>query len=119
MRKALRSNMPLAEVVLWKRLKGRQLKGYKFRRQYSVKNFIVDFYCPEFKLAIEVDGESHYTEYGQFSDRGRQSCIEIFGIHILRFTNREVYENIEGVMLKIEEWIKQKTSPTPPYKGGD
>jgi very-short-patch-repair endonuclease len=54
--------MPLAEIILWSRSKGRQLGGYKFRRQYSVEYFMIDFYCPELKLAIEVDGDSHYTE---------------------------------------------------------
>jgi very-short-patch-repair endonuclease len=53
--------MPLAEIILWGRLKGRQLDGYKFRRQSSVEDFIIDFYCPELKLAVEIDGESHYT----------------------------------------------------------
>jgi very-short-patch-repair endonuclease len=52
--------MPLAEIILWERLKNRQLEGYKFRRQYSVQDFVIDFYCPELKLAVEIDGESHY-----------------------------------------------------------
>ena len=106
--------MPLAEVILWGRLRGRQLGGYKFRRQYSVEHFVIDFYCPELKLAIEVDGDSHYTEGAYLSDRERQIRIESFGIHFLRFTNIEIYENLEGVWLKIMEWIKQTTSPTPP-----
>ena len=118
-RKTLRAKMPLAEVILWSRLKGKQLEGYKFRRQYSVKNFVIDFYCPELKLAIEVDGDSHYTEDTFLSDRERQSLIEDFGIQFLRFTNREIYENLEGVLLKIAGWLKRNTSPTPPCKGGD
>ena len=52
--------MPLAEIILWERLKNRQLEGYKFRRQYNVQDFVIDFYCPELKLAVEIDGESHY-----------------------------------------------------------
>jgi very-short-patch-repair endonuclease len=118
-RKTLRKNLPLAEIILWDRLKGRQLEGYKFRRQYSVEDFVIDFYCPELKLAVEVDGDSHYTEDALLSDRKRQIEIETFGIRFLRFTNREVYENLEGILLKIEERIKQITSPTPPCKGGD
>ena len=111
--------MPLAEIILWDRLKGRQLEGYKFRRQYSVEDFIIDFYCPELKLAAEVDGDSHYTEDAPLSDRKRETKIETFGIRFLRFTNRDIYENVEGVLLKIGERIKQITSPTPPCKGGD
>jgi very-short-patch-repair endonuclease len=118
-RKTLRKNLPLAEIILWDRLKGRQLEGYKFRRQYSVEDFVIDFYCPELKLAVEVDGDSHYTEDALLSDRKRQIEIETFGIRFLRFTNREIYENVEGILLKIEERIKQITSPTPPCKGGD
>jgi very-short-patch-repair endonuclease len=118
-RKTLRKNLPLAEIILWDRLKGRQLEGYKFRRQYSVEDFVIDFYCPELKLAVEVDGDSHYTEDALLSDRKRQIEIETFGIRFLRFTNREIYENVEGILLKIEEQIKQITSPTPPCKGGD
>jgi very-short-patch-repair endonuclease len=114
-RKALRSNMPSAEVILWGRLKGRQLGGYKFRRQYSVENFVVDFYCPELKLAIEVDGDSHYIEDAKLSDRERQIKIETFGIQFLRFTNREIYENLQEVLLGLMERIKQITSPAPPY----
>lgn len=121
--------MPLAEVILWGRLKSRQLGGYKFRRQYGVESFVTDFYCPELKLAIEIDGDSHYASphpllgkegnKGWLSDRERQDRIESFGIRFIRFTNREVYENIEGVLLQIMGRIKEITSPAPPCKGGD
>jgi len=102
--------MPPAEIILWSRLKGRQLEGYKFRRQYSVEHFVIDFYCPELKLAVEIDGDSHYTSphpllgkegnKGRLSDIQRQIQIEAFGIQFLRFTNREVYENLEGHCLR-------------------
>ncbi len=106
--------MPPAEVVLWSRLKGRQLERYKFRRQYSILHFVVDFYCPELKLAIEVDGDSHYTEVAILSDRKRQEQVEDLGIHLLRFNNRDIYENLEEVLSRIAEQIKRITSPTPP-----
>ena len=61
-RKILRSNMPKAELILWSRLKNKRLNEYKFRRQYSVAQFVIDFYCPKLKLAIEVDGDSHFSE---------------------------------------------------------
>jgi very-short-patch-repair endonuclease len=59
-RKALRHSMPNADVILWQHLSRRQMHGYKFRRQYSIDHYVVDFYCPRLKLAIEVDGESHF-----------------------------------------------------------
>lgn len=111
--------MPLAEVILWSRLKGKQLGGYKFRRQYSIEHFVTDFYCPELKLAVEIDGDSHYKKNAEFSDRERQAQIETFGIQFIRFTNKEVYESIEGVLLQIKGKIIEITSPAPPCKGGD
>lgn len=70
-RKMLRSNLPKAEVILWSRLKSKGLDGYKFRRQYSVGKFVIDFYCPRLKLAIEVDGDSHFSEESEVCDRER------------------------------------------------
>jgi very-short-patch-repair endonuclease len=100
-RKMLRKNMPRAEVILWSKLKDKGLKGYKFRRQYSVDKFVIDFYCPKLKLAIEIDGDSHFIEGADISDRERQAIIESFGITFLRFTNKEIYENVDGVLEKI------------------
>ena len=97
--------MPPAEVLLWLKLKNKGLKGYKFRRQYSIDNFIVDFYCPKLKLAIEIDGNSHYIEGANLSDNNRQSRIESYGITFLRFTNREIYENIDGTLKIIMEYL--------------
>ncbi len=105
--------MPQAEVILWSRLKGKGLRGYKFRRQYSVDKFVIDFYCPGLKLAIEIDGDSHFVEGVEISDRERQTIIESYGIHFLRFTNKEIYEKLDEVMEKIMEYI-QKPPLTPP-----
>lgn len=80
---------------------------------------MLDFYCPKLKLALEVDGDSHFTDDTNISDIKRQSLIETFGIRFLRFTNNEIYENLEGALIRIEEKIKQITSPTPPCEGGD
>jgi very-short-patch-repair endonuclease len=109
-RRELRSNMPLPEISLWDKLKGRQMAGYKFRRQYSVEAFVMDFYSRELKLAIEIDGDSHFTEAGIAADRDRQAKLESFGICFLRFTNKEVLENLEGVVGRIMEWIGEMTS---------
>ena len=93
--------MPRAEVILWSKLKDKGVKGYKFRRQYSVEGFVIDFYCPKIKLALEVDGDSHFTEEADTRDKERQAIIESFGITFLRFTNKEIYENVDGVLEKI------------------
>lgn len=97
-RRNLRQVMPLAEKILWSRLRSKQLKGYKFRRQYSIGFYIVDFYAPKAKLVIEVDGESHMGEQAEMRDESRQEYIESLGITCLRFTNWDVYENIDGVL---------------------
>ncbi len=97
-RRALRKNMPQAEVMLWSKLRGKNVKGYKFRRQYSVGTYIVDFYCAELKLAIEIDGESHFIAGSEDHDRKRQAFIESAGIRFLRFTNTDVYERLDGVL---------------------
>jgi very-short-patch-repair endonuclease len=112
----LRRNMPQAEVILWSKLEDKGLSGYKFRRQYSVGKFVIDFYCPKLKLAIEVDGNSHFIEGTDIRDKERQTIIEIFGITFLRFTNREIYENIEGVLNKIMEYMQ--TPPNLPLVRG-
>lgn len=111
--------MPLPEIILWTRLKGRQLGGYKFRRQHGVKNFIMDFYFPELKLAIEIDGDSHCTDDAMFYDQERQEIIQSYGIQFLRFTNKEICNNLEGVIETIGDRIKKITTPTPPRQGGD
>ena len=92
------------ETVIWSKLKGKQLLGYKFRRQYSVDRYVVDFYCPELKLAVEIDGDSHFQNGAENDDMVRQAFIESFGIRFLRFTNEDVFKNLDGVV----ETIRQK-----------
>lgn len=81
------------------------MKGYKFRRQYSVGPYIVDFYCAELKLAIEIDGESHYIDGAKERDQKRQECIGATGIHFVRFTNPEIYDRLEGVLERIMQHL--------------
>lgn len=97
-RKGLRNNSTPQEKLLWKQLQGKKL-GYKFIRQYSVDNFVVDFYCPSKRLAIELDGVIHLktVEY----DRYRTSYLEAFSIKVLRFENSEVDLNIRSVIERI------------------
>ncbi len=105
-RKELRNNMTKAEVILWSRLKGKQLNGLKFRRQYSVEPYIIDFYCVKRRLAIEVDGDSHFEEGAREYDEKRQKFIERFNIKFLRFTNSDIYENLDGVTEMISNEVK-------------
>jgi very-short-patch-repair endonuclease len=97
----LRKNMTLAELVLWKKLKDRNLFKAKFRRQHPINIFIVDFYCHECKLAIEIDGEIHKNIDIKNYDTRRVSELEKYGIRILRFTNNQVLFNIEAVITNI------------------
>ncbi len=105
-RQRLRNNMPVAERLLWSKLRSCQLEGCKFRRQYSVDRFVIDFYSPEIRLAIEVDGDSHFQPGIQERDRQRQQFIESAKITFLRFQNKEIYDNLEGVCQRIIEAIK-------------
>ena len=99
----LRNHSTLTELMLWKELKGKKLRGYEFHRQKPIDKYIVDFYCPRLHLAIEVGDEIHYAH--QAKDRLRQKKIEAVGVHILQFTNVEVKETIKDVVQTIEKWI--------------
>jgi very-short-patch-repair endonuclease len=99
--RALRKDMTAAERLLWARLRRKQVDGAKFRRQHPIGLFIVDFYCPEVGLAVEVDGLHHDDEDCSVSDRSRDKELERQGIHILRFWNEEVLKDIEGVVEKV------------------
>jgi very-short-patch-repair endonuclease len=98
--------MPKSEVLLWVKLKNKQMHGERFLRQYSVDQYVIDFYCPRLKLAIEVDGDSHFIGDAQEYNKERQSYIESLGIHFLRFTNMDICENIDCVCQTICEKIE-------------
>lgn len=100
----LRNNSTKSEVILWNYLKGKQIKGYDFHRQRPIKNYIVDFYCSELKLAIEIDGESHYGN--EIKDEIGQKEIEKYGVSFLRFDESQIYFNLDGVMNNIENWVE-------------
>ena len=123
-RRSLRNNMPRAEVLLWSRLQRRQLLGCRFRRQYSVGVYVLDFYCPEVKLGIELDGESHFQQGAQQHDEQRRQFIENFGIKILRFLNPDVFDSLDGVLESIASELKfrlrrKQPPPAPPFQGGE
>jgi very-short-patch-repair endonuclease len=113
----LRKNMTLSEVLLWNQLKQKQMLGYDFDRQRPIDNYIVDFYCKELSLAIEIDGSTHI--YRDEEDEIRQKNFEKLGIRFLRFDDIEVKKNILNVLRVIENWI-EKNKPTPdPSKEGN
>jgi very-short-patch-repair endonuclease len=103
----LRKNSMLSEVLLWRHLKGKQILGYDFDRQKPIDNYIVDFFCNELRLAVEIDGETH--NYKIDEDKERQERLEKLGIRFLRFTDMDVKKNIEGVVAVIENWVKENT----------
>jgi len=99
----LRRNSTLTEIILWQRLKGRQMRGYDFHRQKPLGNYIVDFFCNELALAIEIDGPVHKLTVER--DRRRQEEIERLGVHFLRFSDEMVLRNPDGVTQTISHWI--------------
>ena len=106
-RRELRKNSTAAERILWKCLKARHLKDQKFRRQYSIGIFVTDFYCPKFKLAIELDGSVHDTDEAKVYDKEWEDIIKTFGISFLRFKNEDVFTNLELVINVIQKKIEE------------
>jgi len=102
-RSRLRANMPKPEEVLWQRIRRKQL-GVKFRRQHGIGRYIVDFYCPELNLVIEIDGDSHFSTEGKEKDTIRVAFMEALGIEVLRFTNEEVMNQTESVLERIMQF---------------
>lgn len=100
-RQSLRNNMPSPEVILWSKLKGKQINRLKFRRQYGVGRYVLDFYCPERRLAIEIDGDSHYTDSAKSYDKTRENFLLNLNIKTLRFTNQDILNNLNSVLLEI------------------
>jgi very-short-patch-repair endonuclease len=94
-----------AEEKLWQKLRNKQLLGFKFRRQHSIDRFIVDFYCNEAQLVVEVDGEIH--DYTQEEDAIRQEFLESLGLRVVRFRNEAVLSSIDGVLEGIAGWLQR------------
>ena len=101
----LRRNMTDAERLLWSRIRRKQLKGYQFYRQKNIGNYIVDFYCPTRNLVIEVDGGQHYTEAGRTKDKAREYYLVGLGLILLRFSDREVLTDTNGVLERIYQHL--------------
>ena len=110
--KRLRKDLTSAEAKLWSVLKSKKLDGIKFRCQHPVGNFILDFYCPAYKLVIEVDGEIHNHQTDR--DRARTSKLEEYGYKVIRFGNEQVLNNLPEVLAE----IRRVCPPRPPTLGG-
>lgn len=102
----LRKDMTLSEVLLWQELKSKQLLGCDFDRQRPIDNYIVDFYCKDLKLAIEIDGDSHKWEEVAKKDIIRQERLEELGVRFLRFDDLDVKTKMPYVLNTIYDWIK-------------
>lgn len=108
----LRKDMTKAEACLWKYiLKAGKLKGFQFRRQRPVLNYIADFMCKELMLIIEVDGITHHSEEAIRKDEFRQKALESAGFTVLRFSDEEVLNRIDSVSYYLEDWIEKKINP--------
>lgn len=109
-RRALRSNMTKAELLLWQQIRRSQL-GVRFKRQFGIGPYIADFYATKVRLVIEVDGDSHCTPSGEALDADRDAYMRGLGICVLRVTNLEVYEDMEGVLKRISALLNDLPLP--------
>ena len=101
----LRQHMTEAEDRLWSKLRRKQLRGYQFYRQKTIAKYIVDFHCPKANLVIELDGGQHYSEIGKEKDQLRDDVLTKMGVKVLRFSDREVFENLKGVLESIWSYL--------------
>jgi len=109
----LRRNLTDGEKKLWRLLRNRQLVGVKFRRQFSIGSYILDFYSPEYMLGIEADGGQHYEDTIRQRDEIRTKELSKLGVKILRFSDRDILNNIDGVFEVIQETLTNKRGNPP------
>ncbi len=115
----LRNNSTKSEIYLWKHLKGKQMMRYDFHRQKPLDNYIVDFFCHELMLAIELDGYTHQLEEIIEKDERKEKRLNELGVYVLRFKDEEVYNDVENVLGEIEGYIREyeKHTPNPSQEG--
>ena len=106
-RRKLRNNPTPAESALWVHLKANRLDGTHWRRLFSVGNYVLDFYCPAYKLCVELDGKEHYTIQGDTNDYDRSAYLNSVGIRVVRFENKEVWEDIDRVLDVIRLYLSE------------
>ena len=95
-----------AEIILWSKIRMKQLNNCQFYRQKIIGNYIVDFFCPKYHLIIEVDGGQHYSDEMLNADRDRDETLKSMRLTVLRFTNVDIFKNIEGVVIRIIESLE-------------
>ena len=114
LKRRLRSDMTGPEKLLWLRLRSRQLQGLKFRRQHGIGPYIVDFYCPERLLVLEIDGESHADSEQILKDQERDTYLNSLGLQVIRYLNSDVTNNLAGVLEDLQQHLSgHSTSPHP------
>ena len=114
LRRRLRSDMTGPEKRLWTRLRARQVNGLKFRRQHGIGPYIVDFYCPERSLVVEVDGDSHADTKQLNKDRERDDYLRSIGLRVVRYSNSDITNNLDGVLEDLQTRVRStSTSPLP------
>ena len=104
----LRASQTSSEAQLWQALRGRRLAAWKFRRQHPISRYVVDFVTIEGKLIVEVDGVTHDTERERAHDAERTHTLEAFGFHVVRVSNTDVYENLNGVLEMIDLTLRPR-----------
>jgi len=105
LRKKLRQEMPKGEILLWQRLNNKKM-GYKFRRQYSIGSYVVDFYCPQFKLVIEIDGGTHISKQAAVYDKQRQEYLESLGLIVKRYSSQLIANNLDEVLIDLNSFYQ-------------
>lgn len=109
-RQYLRNNMTKWEVILWNDLKGKKMFGFKVRRQYGFRNYVIDFYCPRLKLAIEIDGDVHYFENNRIRDQKKDEYLQNEGIKMIRLKNEDLDGDYESVITYLENLFKKRAN---------
>ncbi|MBO5172934.1 MAG: DUF559 domain-containing protein [Bacteroidaceae bacterium] len=116
-RRYLRTNGTAAEAYMWKMIKGRQIEGVRFRRQFSVGSYVIDFYCPEVLLGIELDGDYHFNADGYEHDQIRTRYLqEQHGIRLLRYENKDVFRFPEAIITQIGNVVKELLADKNKFK---
>lgn len=114
----LRKNQTNAETILWNCLKAKRLDNLKFKRQHSIDWYIADFYCAEKSLVIEIDGDSHFTNNAIEYDNIRTKLFNFLKIDVIRFTNEEIYNDIENVLNRIHDYVSTSPNLSLQRRGG-
>ena len=114
----LRHELTDCERLLWQRLRNRQLGGFKFRRQYPLPPYVLDFYCADLRLAIELDGGQHFSDEALHRDAERNRYLERYGIRVIRFSNREVLGQMPEVLAEILRQAEIAAPHPSPLPGG-